>query len=138
MKLWHKLTILWILVALLYLLWGASIIIKGASYENVKSTTAPMRIVVLLLIFVSVFTTAKDKGLLEYKSMHDERTKKISGRAFTYSWLATFLFVCILAGLDAFNLLTITVSQVLTIIFFFMFLGSIMIHWYYDKKSDVE
>ncbi len=137
MKLWHKLMALWIAVALLYLFWGAAIILKGDSFETAESATAPMSIVVLVLIEVSVFAMAKDKGWFEYEYGHDERTKKISGRAFTYSWLATFLFVCILVGLDAFNRLTATVSQVLAIIFIFMLLGTIMIHWYYDKKSDV-
>lgn len=136
MKLWRKLTILWIVAALIYILWGAAIILKAGSYETARSATFPMNIVVGVLIYISIFTKLKDKGWFE--SRHDERTKRISGRAFTYSWLATFLFVCILVGLDAFNLLTVTVSQVLAIIFFFMLIGSIIIQWYYDKKSDVE
>lgn len=70
--------------------------------------------------------------------LHDERTKKISGMGFTYSWLAVFLFVSLLAGLDAVNMLNLTISQVLAIIFLFMLLGTYMILWYYDKKSDVE
>jgi|GEM_PF-1652314 len=136
MQLWRKLTILWIAAALVYILWGAAIILNGGSYETAKSATFPMNIIVAVLIYISVFTKLKGKSWFEY--WHDERTKKISGRAFTYSWLATFLFVCMLVGLDSFNLLTVTVSQVLAIIFFFMLIGSIMIQWYYDKKSDVE
>lgn len=138
MKLCHKLTILWIAAALFYFLWGAAIIFKGGSYETAKSATFPMNIVVSVLIYISVFAKLKDKGWFEYEYRNDERTKKISGRAFTYSWLAIFLFVSILVGLDAFDLLTITVSQVLVIISIFMLFGSAMIHWYYDKKSDVE
>lgn len=105
--------------------------------DDAKSATAPMSTVVMSILIISVFAMAKDKGMLE-KSWHDERTQKISGRAFTYSWLATFLFVCTLVGLDAFNMLTVTVSQVLAIIFFFMLIASIMINWHYDKKGDVE
>ncbi len=138
MKLWHKLTILWIAAALFYFLWGTAIIFEGGSYETAKSATFPMKIVVFGLIFISVFAEVKDKGWFEYEYRNDERTKKISGRAFTYSWLATFLFVGILVGLDAFDLLDVTISQVLGIIFIFMLLGSTMIHLYYDRKSDVE
>ncbi len=138
MKLWHKLTIIWITAAMIYLIWGSAIILKGGSFKTAYSATFPMFIVILLISSISGFARLKDKGMFEYEYLNDERAKKISGRAFTYSWLATFLFVSILVGLDAFNLLTLTVTQVLGILFIFMLLGSAMIHWYYDKKSDVE
>ena len=138
MKLWHKLTILWIAAALIYFFWGVVIILKGGSYETAYLATFPMFIVILLLSSIAGFAILKDKGIFEYEYLNDERAKKISGRAFTYSWLAIFLFVGILVGLDAFDLLDVTISQVLGIIFIFMLLGSAMIHWYYDKKSDVE
>ena len=138
MKLWHKLTIIWITAALIYLIWGSTIILKGGSYETAKSATFPMKIVVFGLISISLFAQIKDKGWFEYEYLNDERAKKILGRAFTYSWLAIFLFVGILVGLDAFDLLDVIVSQVLAVISMFMIFGSAMIHWYYDKKSDVE
>lgn len=138
MKLWHKLTIVSIAAALIYFFWGVAIILKGGSYETAYSATLPMFIVILLLSYISGFARLKDKGMLEYRYLNDERAKKISGRAFTYSWMATFLFVGILVGLDAFDLLDVTVSQVLAVISIFMIFGSAMIHWYYDKKSDVQ
>lgn len=70
--------------------------------------------------------------------LHDERTKKISGRGFTYPWLAMFLFVSLLVGLDAFKMLNLTKSQILALIFLFMLISSIIIHRYYEKKGDVE
>ncbi len=39
---------------------------------------------------------------------------------------------------DALNILKITISQILSLIFIFMFLSSITIQWYFDKKGDVE
>lgn len=138
MKLRHKLTIVSLTAALIYFLWGLAIILKGGSYATAKSATFPMFIVIILLISISGLARLKDKGMFEYEYLNDERARKISGRAFTYSWLAIFLFVCILVGLDAFDMLDVTISQVLGIIFIFMLLGSAMIHWYYDKKSDVE
>lgn len=135
MKFWNKARFIGLAIFLFGFLLGLEKILNGRGLDTANTIAAPIYYTGLFIIGISFFFME-----LELKGMplNDERTKKISGRAFIYSWLAVFLFVCGLVGLDAFNLLNLTVSQVLAIIFLFMLLGTYMILRYYDKKSDVE
>jgi len=68
----------------------------------------------------------------------DERTRKLSAFATTYSWFITFVLVNILFLLDYFGRLTITVSQILGLIFFVMLLTMVGMNMYFKQKGDEE
>ena len=134
MKLWRKIQIIGVAIFLFGFILGFAIIIRGSGLDAARSIASPITYIGLFIIGISVMLKFKTRDL----PLHDERTKKISGMGFTYSWLATFLFICLLVGLDALNLLKMTMSQILSMIFIFMFSSSIMIQWYFDKKGDVK
>lgn len=67
----------------------------------------------------------------------DERTRKISASAVTYSWLMTLTFVSVLVFLDYFSLLEMTVAKVLGIITFVMIGTLVLFYAYFAKRGDV-
>jgi hypothetical protein len=68
----------------------------------------------------------------------DERTRKISASAATYSWLITLLFVTILGFFNYFSQLEMTVAKVLSIIIFVMIGTLVLFYAYFARKGDIE
>lgn len=68
----------------------------------------------------------------------DERTRKISASAATYSWLITLTFVGVLFYLNYFTLLEMTVLKVLSIVMLVMIGTLILFYAYFARKGDVE
>ncbi len=68
----------------------------------------------------------------------DERTRKISASAATYSWFITLTFVGVLNFLNYFSPLEITVAKVLSIIIFVMIGTLILFYAYFARKGDVK
>lgn len=88
----------------------------------------------LILIIIGAFRKLKKKNLPE----KDERTKKISSHALSYSWLITFLLITVLFWLEFFNLFLLTTTQYYYVLFMTMILSASAFQWYYNKKGDVE
>lgn len=65
----------------------------------------------------------------------DERDIKISQVASTYSWFYTYLIVAILILINHFKLLTLTVEQVLGIVFFAMISIQLGFRYYFNKRG---
>jgi hypothetical protein len=63
----------------------------------------------------------------------DERTRKISASAATYSWLITLTFVGVSAYLNEFGLLETTVKKVLSNIILVM-IGTLIFYAYFARK----
>jgi uncharacterized membrane-anchored protein len=68
----------------------------------------------------------------------DERTRKISASATTYSWLITLTFVGVSAYLNEFGLLETTVKKVLSNIILVMIGTLILFYAYFARKGDIE
>lgn len=135
MKLWHKLTALWIAVALIYLLWGAAIILQGGTLEDAKTATYPLRIVVFVLSGISGLALIKGEGEF-FKP--DERTLKLSGIAFHYSWIGMMMTVAILIGIEAFYPAKLAAPQVLSIMGAAVLIIPFVLLQYFERKGDPE
>ena len=93
----------------------------------------------LIIVGVICLITAFSKYLgYRENPKTDERTRKLSAFATTYSWFITFVLVNILFLLDYFGRLTINVSQTLGLIFFVMLLTMAGITMYFKRKGYVE
>jgi drug/metabolite transporter (DMT)-like permease len=106
------------------------------------TTLETIDIVIILALFVAGATsliTGFSKYLGYRKSSRtDERIRKLSAFATTYSWFITFVLVNILFLLDYFDRLTITVSQTLGLIFFVMLLTMVGMNMYFKRKGYAE
>lgn len=72
------------------------------------------------------------------KAESDERTRKISASAATYSWFITLTFVGVSAYLNEFGMLETTVKKVLSNIILVMIGTLILLYAYFARKGDVE
>ena len=68
----------------------------------------------------------------------DERTRKISASAATYSWFITLTFVAVLVFLNYFTLLEMTVAKLVGIITFVMIGTLLLFYAYFAIKGDLE
>ena len=97
-------------------------------------------IVIILALFVGGLI-GLISGLykyLGYKEGTDERTRKLSAFAATYSWLITFALVCILILLDYFGRLNMNIAQTLGLIFFVMLVTMLWFNMYFKRRGDVD
>lgn len=126
---------LWIAAVLLNLLWGATIILQGGTLEDAKAATAPMKIVFFVLGGMTVLALVKGEG---EPLKHDERTLKLSGVAFRYSWLGIMMTVAALIGIEAYYPAKLIVPQVLSIIYAAVLVIPFVLLWYFERKGDVK
>ncbi|MEA3230093.1 MAG: hypothetical protein U9P44_04205 [archaeon] len=66
----------------------------------------------------------------------DERTRKISAFALSYSWIVTLVLVCVLFLSDEFGILKLTVAQALGSVMSVMIAVPIILQWYFKRKGD--
>lgn len=135
MKLWHKLIALWIAADLLNVLWGAIIILQGGTLDDAKSATSPMKIVVFVLGGITGLALVKGEGEF-FKP--DERTLKLSGVAFRYSWFVMMMTVAALIGIETFYPVRLTVPQVLSIVGAAVLIIPFVFLQYFERKGDAE
>lgn len=67
----------------------------------------------------------------------DERTIRASGHAAGVTLLALFFSITAFMFINEFRLLTLTVEQVLTILFFVLIFVLSLSFWYFNYKGDV-
>ena len=135
MKLWHKILVLWLGVALIHLVWGAAIILGGGTLEDAKAATYPLKIVVFVLCGISVLAMIKGEGNF-FK--HDERTQKLSGIAFRYAWLGMMMSVAALIGIESLYPAKLTVLQVLSIMGAAVLIIPFVLLQYFERKGDAQ
>lgn len=68
----------------------------------------------------------------------DERTVKMGAYGLSYSWLITFILISLLFWIDLFDIVHLTVKQILAILMFTMIITAKGIQWYLFRKGDVE
>ena len=120
---------------MLNLLWGATIILQGGTLDDAKSSTSPMKIVVFILGGITGFALIKGEGAF-FKP--DERTLKLSGVAFRYSWLVIMMTVAALIGIETFYPARLTLPQVLSIMGAAMLIIPFVFLQYFERKGDAE
>ena len=112
----------------------------GAVALLMTSETIDIVIILALLVAGVISLITGFSKYLGYRESPrtDERTRKISAFAATYSWFITFVLVNILFLLDYFGRLTITVSQVLGLLFFVMLVTMFGMNVYFKQKGYAE
>lgn len=86
----------------------------------------------LSMLFVSLYKHFKfGEGVDE-----DERTKKVTARALSFSWFATLIIITMMMQADRLNV-KLEAEGALGIVFFFMVLTLSAFRWYFDKKGEV-
>ncbi len=112
----------------------------GAVALLMTTETIDITIILALLVAGVICIVAGFSRCLGYRKDPgtDERTRKLSAFAATYSWFITFMLVNILFLLDYFGRLTITVSQTLGVIFFIMLVTMFGMSAYLKQKGYVE
>ncbi|MCZ7355469.1 MAG: hypothetical protein O8C66_13285 [Candidatus Methanoperedens sp.] len=135
MKLWQKLLVLLWIVVLIHLLWGAAIILQGGTLEEAKTATHPLGIVIFLLGIISGLALIKGDGEF-FKP--DERTLKLSGVAFRYSWIGMTMTVAALIGIDAFYPTKLTVPLVLWMMGAAVLIIPFALLQYFERKGDAK
>ena len=135
MKLWHKILVMGVAVALIHLVWGAAIILGGGTLEDAKAATYPLKIVVFVLSGISVLAMIKGEGNF-FK--HDERTQKLSGIAFRYAWLGMMMSVAALIGIESLYPAKLTVLQVLSIMGAAVLIIPFVLLQYFERRGDAQ
>jgi len=112
----------------------------GAVALSMTSETIDIVIILALLVAGVIGLITGFSKYLGYREdpRTDERTRKLSAFATTYSWFITFVLVNILFLLDYFGRLTITVSQILGLIFFVMLVTMFGMNVYFKQKGYAE
>ncbi len=117
------------------MLWGATIILQGGTLDDAKSATSPMKIVVFVLSGITGLALVKGEGEF-FKP--DERTLKLSGVAFRYSWLVMMMTFAALIGIETFYPVRLTVPQVLSIMGAAVLIIPFVLLQYFERKGDAE
>ncbi len=96
-------------------------------------------------IFITIFIAGGVTSIITGFSRHlkgqpevDERTKKISAFATTYSWFITLIFISVLVLLNHFSRLKVSVTQVLGLILFVMLATMLWMRVYFKRRGDIE
>jgi hypothetical protein len=87
-------------------------------------------------IMIVIGTIDLMKG--EKGPVHDERTKKLSMVSITYSWLSTFIVLSLAFWLDYFSLITVTVSQLIGFLTFWMLVTVTGLQAILKRRGDVS
>ncbi|MCZ7357028.1 MAG: hypothetical protein O8C66_13520 [Candidatus Methanoperedens sp.] len=134
MKIWHGILIFAAILWLIHLFAGISIILKGGSYEAAKSATSPLGIIITLLIYSAAISMIKDKGWFE----QDERTLRLSGIAFRYSYICIMIIVAALVGIYILAPEKLSVDITLSVIGTAVLIIPFALLQYFDRKGDAK
>ena len=102
-----------------------------------KGFTAENIIIGLNIVILMVLITYTRKKYPE-RYMKDERTRKLSAYAASWSWLITFITVTILFWIDYVKYIDFSASQMINIIFWLMLSSLMIARWVVFSKGDTE
>ncbi len=105
---------------------GVLLILLGSFYyfSGMASNLIGLLFINLGIILVVIKTLQFNKFGAGVKQ--DERTRKISTRGISYSWLTTFVFLNILFWIDVFQIINLDLSQGISLIFFVMIISAVV------------
>lgn len=116
---------------------GITAILIGvlAGLLNMGNEEVSILINIGVAIIVVLLVRLKRTGNLPEK---DERTTKLGAYGLSYSWFVTFLALNMLFWVDRLQLVKLTVSGVLFILFVLMLVTAKGFQWYFLSKGDVD
>jgi len=121
----------------LYIVAGVLLTLLGLFYELMMDLNE-----IITIIFISVGAVLIIGSVLRYTRYGevntDERTRKLGSAAISFSWFLTFVLVNILFWIDYFEILKLSVGQVIGIIVFFMIFSGAILKSLYRKKGDIH
>ena len=122
-----------------YALLGAATLLAAIALQIILWDTIDpsiTRIVAIAGIVFIVLGVVKHKVYGEGPEA-DERTKKISAFAISYSWVVTLVLVCVLLLLDHFNILRMPAMAALGLTMLVMIAVAVVFQWYLKRKGDI-
>ncbi|WMW23996.1 hypothetical protein RE474_07755 [Methanolobus sediminis] len=87
---------------------------------------------------IAIFITFIKAKRYRNGPVKDERTIKIGAYGLSYSWLITFILISLLFWVDNFEIVMLTVKEVLAILMVTMIVTAKGIQWYLFRKGDIE
>ena len=70
--------------------------------------------------------------------VHDERTRRVSQKALSYSWWFTYVLIAVMMLVENFGLAKLSVEGVLGLTFFFMVASQYLFRWHLNSKPVLE
>jgi len=92
--------------------------------------------VLTFAVFIALYSIIRHKG--GEKIEYDERSLRIEGRAFAYSWYLSFYAVTLLLLNDNLGLLKISSGQVLFLIIAVMLITFFINKYFLGRRGDLE
>jgi len=124
---------------LLITLLGAAVVVEYWLGIGGMALTVTILMLIVLAVFAVIRIAMADrmlKRMPEY--VQDERTRKIDYKARSMSWYVSFILVCVLILLTAFDIIKISAYNVAGLLFVVMLYSWIAFRGYYGRKGDVE
>ncbi len=114
---------------------GMLLILLGSFYyfSGMGSNLISLLFINLGIILVVVKTVQLNKFGAGVKQ--DERTRKISTRGISYSWLTTFVFLNILFWVDVFKVINLELSQGISLMMFVMIVSAVAFKAFLKNKE---
>lgn len=118
-------------VALITILIGIFLITTNEEYHAVGTGFINAGSIVIFITFIRA---------RRYRNgpVKDERTVKIGAYGLSYSWMITLILISLLFWIDLFDIVLLTVKQVLAILMVTMLVTAKGIQWYLFRKGDIE
>ncbi len=108
-----------IIAGMLLMLFGSFYYFSGMASNLIALLFINMGII--LVVFKTVQLNKFGAGVKQ-----DERTRKISNRGISYSWLATFVFLNILFWVDVMQAVKLELSQGISLVIFVMIISAVV------------
>lgn len=103
-------------------------------WTGINETSVSMAANILIVIVIISFLRYR----YPERYQKDERTKKLSSYAASWSWLITLVTIALLFWLLYLDIFELSATQVLSIVLFVMILTLIVFYWYFSRKGDME
>jgi predicted CDP-diglyceride synthetase/phosphatidate cytidylyltransferase len=114
---------------------GLLLILLGIIYQITNLSNELISLIIInvgiILVVVSVLKFNNFGAGLK----QDERTRKLSLKALSYSWLITFLTINIIFWINFFNIINFTFSNGIAILLFVMIFSATGLQFIYKKRG---
>ncbi|MDI3539993.1 MAG: hypothetical protein PWQ52_1116 [Methanolobus sp.] len=117
---------------------AAILIMAGVGMVAFLENYQEMAISLINMGAVIIFVTFIRAKRFKNGPMKDERTVKIGSYGLSYSWFVTLIVVAVLFWIDYFELVHLTVDQVLGLLILVMAVTAKGFQWYLFRKGDVD
>jgi hypothetical protein len=117
--------------ALIFIIAGFILAIFYEAYSQIAISLINIGTIMIFVTFIKARRYRKGP-------VKDERTIKIGAYGLSYSWFVSLILLTIIFWIDYFELVQLTVTQVLATMLFVMVITAKGFQWYLFRKGDVE